>query len=175
MKKFPKISNAILLIFMAVLLYGCVNVPPLYYSPDGKILATEVKTKLAIAKKTKSFFNISEDSIERFGLFYKDSKPYVYGILRYSALFLEESDLTRINVEINLKTPNLLYVAMPVENLPKLEEVPGIDYFDIDKKGKIREQQAEELKRQTITEPEENISEPDTTVPDSTESSTSSI
>jgi hypothetical protein len=154
------IFTAILTI--AVVLFSCATVPPLYYSPDGKILIKEVNNGRATAKKLKTFFSLNDELIEKFGLYYKDSKLFVYGTLRYDEDYLEEFDLFRINVEINLRTKNLLYVAFPVENLPLLEEVPGIDFFDIDKKGKIRLQQAAELNILATPEPEpEAVLEPE--------------
>lgn len=149
------IFTAILTI--AVVLFSCATVPPLYYSPDGKILIKEVNNGRAAAKKLKTFFSLNDELIEKFGLYLKDSKLYVYGTLRYDEDYLEEFDLFRINVEINLRTKNLLYVAFPVENLPLIEEVPGIDFFDIDKKGNIRLQQAAELNSLTPPEPEPSM------------------
>jgi hypothetical protein len=149
------IITAILAI--AVMIYSCATVPPLYYSPDGKILIKEVNNGRAAAKKLKTFFTLNDELIEKFGLYYKDSKLFVYGTLRYDEDYLEEFDLFRINVEINLRTKNLLYVTFPVENLPLLEDVPGIDFFDIDKKGKIRLQQAAELNIPTTPEPEPEV------------------
>jgi len=149
------ISTAMLTI--AVMIYSCATVPPLYYSPDGKVLIKEVNRGRALAKKLKTFFTLDDEAIEKFGLYFKDSKLYVYGTLRYDEDYLEEFDLFRINVEINLRTKNLLYVAFPVENLPLLEEVPGIDFFDIDKKGKIRLQQAAELNILATPEPEPEV------------------
>jgi hypothetical protein len=149
------IITAILAI--AVMIYSCATVPPLYYSPDGKILIKEVNNGRAAAKKLKTFFTLNDELIEKFGLYYKDSKLFVYGTLRYDEDYLEEFDLFRINVEINLRTKNLLYVTFPVENLPLLEDVPGIDFFDIDKKGKIRLQQAAELNILTTSAPEPDV------------------